>query len=110
MEQARRTNLQIASNSAIYFKAKQKVEALAAESDKAYQQMNQAAIEALLPKSVAVEIVDPAERPEKPVSPDEKLAKEMIYGGAGVSLAGLLVGLIAFARKEQKKTGSARPA
>lgn len=110
MEQARRMNLQIASNSGIYFKAQQEVEALAARRDKVYQQIDQASIEALLPKSVTVEIVDPAETPEKPVSPDEKVAKEMVYGGAGVSLMGLLVGLIVFVLKERKKATNARPA
>ncbi|HEX4644646.1 MAG TPA: hypothetical protein VH598_03480 [Verrucomicrobiae bacterium] len=101
LEQARRTSLQIASNSSVYMKAQQQVEALAAENEKAYHKMDQAAVEALLPKSVAVEIVDPAETPVKPVSPNERVAKGMVYGGAGVSLAGLLVGLIAFARKER---------
>jgi len=102
LEQARKTNLQIASNSGIYLKAQREVEALTTERDKAYQQMDQATVEALLPNSVTVEIVDPAETPEKPVSPDEKVAKGIVYGGAGVSLAGLLVGLIAFAHKKRK--------
>ena len=110
IERARTKNLQIASNSGIYLKAQQQVEALASERDKTYQKMDQVAVEALLPNSVTVEIVDPAEMPEKPVSPDEKVAKGIVYGGAGVSLAGLLTGLIGFARKKQNKNVNARPA
>ena len=94
----------IATQDSAYALARQNLENLNLEQDALQQKMGaQNSHDAMMPADFVAEILDSAETPQKPVTPDGKIAASTIAAGSLAALAGLFLLLV-----NQKPKSAAR--
>ncbi len=105
-----RTNVaEFSTNNPAYVAALGKVQALKQERDSMSNELMIATSEAVSPITLAAEIVEEAEPPSQPVSPDRRLGAGIITTGCLFVAAGLALFLFGvWARHAGAKTGKAR--